>query len=75
MSDAEIATAQHTHPGHGRLRDLVFGKVADGVEVTEQPVTTRSGDLQVRTYSPIGRVPRGCVVNLHGGGWVVLSVT
>lgn len=71
MSHADIATAQHTHPGHGRLRDLVFGKVAGGVEVTEQPVATRSGPLQVRIYSPVGRVPRGCVVDLHGGGWVL----
>lgn len=71
MSTADIAKAQTTHPGHNRLRDRIFGAVADGVDITDRVVTGRSGDRHVRLYSPMGRTPRGCVVNLHGGGWVL----
>lgn len=70
-SDANITTSQHTHSGHGLLRGLLRGKVANGVDVVEQVVASRSGDLTVRAYSPAGQVPRGCGVNLHGGGWVL----
>ncbi|UZJ25882.1 alpha/beta hydrolase [Rhodococcus antarcticus] len=71
MSAADIATAQTTHVGHSRVRDLVFGRVAEGVAIEDRVVAARSGDLRVRLYSPTGRTPRGCVVNLHGGGWVL----
>lgn len=71
MSAADIATAQAARPGHNRVRDVIFGKVADGVDVTDRVITAGSGDLRVRLYSPTDRTPVGCVVNVHGGGWVL----
>ncbi|MEO6881199.1 MAG: alpha/beta hydrolase [Mycobacteriaceae bacterium] len=71
MSDVDIATAQATHLGHNRVRDLVFGAVAEGVDISHRVIAGRSGDLRVRLYSPTGRTPRGCVINAHGGGWVL----
>lgn len=71
MSAADIATAQAARPGRNRVRDFIFGTVIDGVDVTERVITAGSGDLRVRLYSPTGRTPVGCVVNVHGGGWVL----
>lgn len=71
MSAADIVAAQTTHPGHGRVRDAIFGAVAPGVDVAEQTVAARSGPLRVRTYSRAGATPRGTVLNAHGGGWVL----
>jgi acetyl esterase/lipase len=71
MSAADIAATQTTHPAHNRVRDLLFGAVAPGVDITDRVFAARSGDLRVRLYSPTGRTPRGCVINLHGGGWVL----
>lgn len=70
LRPADIAVAQTTHPGHSRLRDLVSGKVAAGVDITDRAIAGRSGDLPVRLYAPTRRIPRGCVVYVHGGGWV-----
>lgn len=51
----------------------VTGRIAKGVTVTEEPVTTDEGvELPVRWYRPSAPAsrPRPLVIYFHGGGWV-----
>jgi acetyl esterase/lipase len=76
MDDAQLARAKQQQLGHNPLTDLLFGAVADGVELTDETATGADGTLPVRVYRPhgAGEGPLPLVVNFHGGGWTVGSL-
>jgi acetyl esterase/lipase len=76
MDDAQLARAQQQRMGHNPLTDLVFGRVARGVELADETAAGAEGQLPVRVYRPhrVGTGPLPLVVNFHGGGWTLGSL-
>lgn len=73
LSRVSVARMQRQpQPGHNRLLDAVFGRLAPGVTVTDGVATGPNGPLRVRTYRPATGAdgPLPLVVDFHGGGWV-----
>jgi len=76
MDDAQLARVKEQQLGHNPLTDLVFGSVADGVELTDETAAGAEGPVPVRVHRPhgAGDGPLPLVVDFHGGGWTVGSL-
>lgn len=80
-TNEQIAHMQQQRMNHNVAVDLLLGAVAPGVELTDTTAGTTSGNrsqpIPIRVYHPTNpsNGPRPLVVNIHGGGWVVGSLT
>jgi acetyl esterase/lipase len=71
-SEADVIALQRRGMPDSKVTDLIFGKVARGVSVSDRRVPGPDVDIPVRVYTPAG-APTGTrplVVYYHGGGFV-----
>ena len=74
-SDADLVQMQRRALGHNVVTDLLFGSVADGVDVTDRRSTGPAGEVPVRVYRrATEKAGRPLVMYFHGGGWVFGSL-
>ncbi|MGY1691922.1 alpha/beta hydrolase [Geodermatophilus sp. SYSU D01105] len=76
MDEARLRRVQQRRIGHNPVTDLLFGRVAAGVRLTDTTAKGEVGPVPVRVYRP-DRAPAGplpLVVNFHGGGWTIGSL-
>ena len=71
-SEEDVIALQRRGMPENRMTDLLFGKVAPGVLVTNRSIPGPEGDIPVRVYRPVRAAagPRPLVVYYHGGGFV-----
>ena len=71
-SEEDVIALQRRGMPENRMTDLLFGKVAPGVVVSDRRIPGPEADIPVRVYTPAG-APAGTrplVVYYHGGGFV-----
>jgi acetyl esterase/lipase len=71
-SEEDVIALQRRGMPENRMTDLLFGKVAAGVAVSDRRIPGPEADIPVRVYTPAG-APAGTrplVVYYHGGGFV-----
>jgi acetyl esterase/lipase len=71
-SEEDVIALQRRGMPENRMTDLLFGKVAPGVVVSDRRIPGPEADIPVRVYTPAG-APAGSrplVVYYHGGGFV-----
>ena len=71
-SEEDVIALQRRGMPENRMTDLLFGKVARGIAVSDKRIPGPAADIPVRVYTPAG-APAGTrplVVYYHGGGFV-----
>ena len=76
LDEARLLELQQKTVPRNAATDLLFGGVADGVALTDGTAEGETGRIAVRSYRPrgaTGALP--LVVNYHGGGWTLGSLS
>jgi acetyl esterase len=73
LDERQLARLKARTIGHNPVTDLLFGAIAEGVDLADGTAKGEVGALPVRVYRPRRRAggPLPLVVNLHGGGWTI----
>jgi acetyl esterase len=72
MSDSSILRQQVRDVPRNRLVNLMFGRPAPDVSVTQQSIDAPLTSIPIRIYAPEGaKADRPVIVYLHGGGWTM----
>ncbi|WP_338597672.1 alpha/beta hydrolase [Saccharopolyspora sp. SCSIO 74807] len=76
LDEARLLELQQKTVPRNAATDLLFGGVANGVVLTDGTAEGETGRIAVRSYRPrgaTGALP--LVVNYHGGGWTLGSLS